>query len=342
MITRKKFGVLADGQDTDLYILKAGDLTLCVSTYGATLVSLVLPQASGKNDDVLLGFSTLTPYTTSHPFFGVTVGRYANRIAGASFSLAGSQYQLPANDGRNTLHGGNKGFDKANWRAEAYSDKGGVFVSLSLTSPDGDEGFPGSMETVVVYGLSDDNRLIAEYRAKVDRPCPVNLTNHAYFNLKGEGNGDILDHELLLYADAYLPVNESLIPSGEIASIADGPFDFRQAKRVGADIAKTGVGYDHCFVLKGKPGTLRPCAEVYEKVSGRRLSVRTTQPGVQFYSGNFLSNIPGKRGSVYGKHEGFCLETQHFPDSPNQAGFPSCIFGPDRDYHEQTEFQFSW
>lgn len=341
-IKRKSFGTLSTGEDVDLYILKAGELSLGISSYGGSLVSLTVPSRSGRRDDVVLGFSTLDPYTRKHPYFGATVGRYANRIADGRFELGGKTYALAKNNGPNSLHGGFKGFDKQVWDAEAYEEKGGVYVRLSLKSPDGDEGYPGNLEAAVTYGLTGDDQLVADYRAKVDAPCPINLTNHVYFNLKGEGRGDILGHEILLHASTYLPVGTTLIPTGVLAQTAGTPFDFRARKSVGRDFSAAGGGFDHCFVVDGEIGKMRPCAEVFEPSSGRTLKLSTTQPGVQFYTGNFLDNIAGKRGSVYDKHAGFCLETQHLPDGPNRAAFPDCIFGPDRKYHEKAVFSFEW
>ncbi|MDL2228880.1 galactose mutarotase [Treponema sp. OttesenSCG-928-L16] len=341
-ISRKQFGMLSSGKKVHLYVLEAGDLKLSISTFAGSLVSLMVPSKSGHLDDVLLGFSVLEPYLNNKPHFGTTVGRFANRIGGGAFSLNGKDYTLYKNNGKNTLHGGRRGFDKLLWKADAYEEDDGVFVSLELKSPDGDEGFPGKLKARVSYGLTKSNELIADYQARVDAPCPVNLTNHAYFNLAGEGSGDILSHEIMLNASSYIGVDKDLIPTGALVPVEGGPFDFRIRKPIGRDIAAAGGGYDHCFALDGDYGELRLCAEVFENRSGRSMRVLTTQPGVQFYTGNFLDGIPGKAGSLYDKHAGFCLETQHYPDSPNQPGFPSAIFGPERDYHEKAVFAFSW
>jgi len=341
-IKKKSFGVLSTGEEVELFLLKAGDLALGISTYGGTLASLTVPSRSGRRDDVLLGFSALDSYTRKHPFFGASVGRFANRIADGRFELKGRTYALAKNNGPNSLHGGFKGFDKYVWDAEAYEDKGGVYVRLTLESPDGDEGYPGNLEAVVTYGLTGDDTLTADYRAKVDAPCPINLTNHAYFNLKGEGRGDILGHEILIHSSAYLPVGPTLIPTGELAETKGTPFDFRVRKGIGRDLNAAGGGYDHCFVVDGEAGKMRPFAEVFEPTTGRTMKLSATQPGVQFYTGNFLADVEGKRGSVYDKHAGFCLETQHFPDSPNRKSFPDCVYGPDRKYHEKAEFSFEW
>jgi aldose 1-epimerase len=341
-ITKKIFGVLSSGKKAYLYTLKAGDMSLSLTTLGAHWVSLFMPSRSGRKDDVLLGYSTLEGYTRNKPYIGATIGRFGNRIGDGRFSLQGKEYSLHKNDGPHSLHGGRRGFDKLLWKAESYEEKGGVFVRFELVSPDGDEGYPGNLKAAVSYGLTKSNELIADYQAKVDASCPVNLTNHAYFNLAGEGAGDILSHYALLHASSYVAVDENLIPTGVLAPVQNTPFDFRTAKPVNRDLAAAGGGYDHCFVVDGESGTLRPCAEVTERRSGRIMRVFTTQPGVQFYTGNFLDGVIGKAGSVYGKHSGFCLETQHFPDSPNRKEFPQAIFGPDEDYHEKALFSFDW
>ena len=357
-IVKKTFGILSDGREADIYTLKAGGLELSMSNYGAVWTSLIMPGKHGK-DDVLLGYSSLEGYLHDSVYLGFTIGRFANRVGNAAFSLNGKKYQLYQNDGNNSLHGGRRGFDKKLWKGFPYEDSRGVFVRFELESPDGEEGYPGNCKATVTYGLTNDNEITAEYCAELDTPCPINLTNHAYFNLAGEGNGDILSHEMLLHAPSYVETGPDLIPTGKLLPVAGTPFDFTAAKAIsidygaacGGDIAAIGKGYDHCYVIKdgsgntgstaGKP-ILRPCAKVHEGESGRSFKLSTTQPGVQFYSGNFLNGIAGKPGSVYKKNAGFCLETQHFPDSPNQDSFPSAIFGPDRQYREQAIFAFSW
>ena len=341
-ISKKTFGLMSSGKKAALYILSSGDLTLCLSSFGASLVSLHVPSAKTRTQDVFLGYSTLDGYIHNQPYLGATIGRFGNRIGGGKFTLNNSVYELFRNDGDNTLHGGRRGFDKHLWKAAAYEEKDGVFVRFELASPDGDEGFPGNLKAVVSYGLTKSNELVADYTARVDAPCPVNLTTHTYFNLAGEGNGDILSHEVRLHAASYAAVGPNLIPTGTLTPVSGGGFDFNSPKPIGRDIKAAGGGYDHCFVVDGEPGRLRPCAEVFEAVSGRTLRVLTTQPGVQFYTGNFLEGIRGKAGSIYDKYAGFCLETQHFPDGPNQPGFPPCIFGPDREYHEKALFAFDW
>ena len=336
-ISKETFGILSNGKKVFLYTLKAGDMKLCLSNFGAAWTSLMVPSSKGGKSDVLLGFSSLDGYLNNMSFLGVTVGRFANRIGGAGFSLNGKKYQLDANDNGNTLHGGQRGFDKMLWSSEAYEDSDGVFVRFELKSPDGDGGFPGDLNAVVTYGLTKSNEVTARYEAKASVPTPVNLTNHAYFNLAGEGSGTIISHELRLNSSSYVEVDDKAIPLGRLTPVRDGPFDFRKSKPILRDREE---GYDHCFTIDGDLGKLRVCAEVLEPGNGRTMKVFTTQPGVQLYTGNMLAGIPGKAGSVYAKHTGFCLETQHFPDSPNQHDFPSCIFGPGRDYCEKSVFAF--
>jgi aldose 1-epimerase len=346
-INKKTFGILSNGKKVYLYTLKAGDLRLSISSFGAVWTSLVLPAGGkGRKNDILLGYSGFDSYLHNTPFLGATVGRFANRIGGARFSLNGQEYRLFQNNGANCLHGGRRGFDKLLWNAEAYEEADGVFVRFELESPAGDEGFPGKLSAAASYGLTKSNELIANYEARADAPTPVNLTNHVYFNLSGEGEGDILSHELKLFASSYVEVDEQQIPTGRLIPVQNTPFDFRTRKPIGADIGEAGRdgpgGYDHCFVLDGGPAKLRPCAEVYEGKTGRKMKLFTTQPGVQFYTGNNLKSVAGKAGSVYEKHAGFCLETQHFPDSPNRPEFPSCVFGPGNEYHEKAVFAFDW
>ena len=343
-ITEKLFGVLSNGKKVHLYTLKAGELSLSISTLGATWTSLIVPSRSRGSDDVLLGFSSFDGYA-NNKYFGVTVGRFANRIGGAKFSLDGKEYSLHRNNPNSSLHGGRMGFGRQVWKAECYEEKDGVFVCFELDSPDGEEGYPGNMSAAVCYGLTKSNEIVADYEAKVDANCPVNLTNHAYFNLAGESRGvDILSTELMLHCSSYVEVDDKLIPTGKIRPTDNTPLDFKTLKPIGRDIAAlTGTsGYDHCFVINGEPGELRPFAEVYEPFSERSMRGFTTQPGVQFFSGNNISSVLGKNGFLYDKYAGFCLETQHFPDSPNRPEFPSAIFGPSRDYHEKAVFAFDW
>jgi len=339
-IIEKTFGILSNGKKVHLYTLKAGDLKLCLCDYGATWTSLTLPSQKGIKNDILLGFTDFGGYLQNNPYMGVTVGRYANRIKRGNFSIDGKTYQLDINNGDNTLHGGNRGFDKILWKSEAYEKGDGIFVRFELDSPDGDCGFPGNVKAVVSYGLTKSNELIAVYEAKADELTPINLTNHSYFNLAGEGSGLIFSHELCLHSSSYVEIDEELIPTGHLIPVLDSAFDFRKSKPIGRDLDDKLTGYDHCFTVDGDPGKLRPCAEVYEAKSGRTMRVFTTQPGIQFYTGNMLKGLPGKSGSIYTKHTGFCLETQHFPDSPNQNNFIPAIFGPGENYHEKTVFSF--
>ncbi|MDR0644112.1 MAG: galactose mutarotase [Treponema sp.] len=341
-ITKKTFGTLSSGEKVDLYTLSAGDLSLSVSTLGAAMTSLNVPSKKNGIADVALGYSTLGGYAADAVFFGVTVGRFANRIGGAQFNLNGKTFKLLKNDGENSLHSGLKNFGRRVWKAEQFKVDDGVFVRLVLNSPDGDEGFPGELKAAVCYGLTKSNEVVAIYEAKVDADCPVNLTNHTYFNLAGEGRGDILAHRVVIHSSYYVEIDVYGIPTGTILPVQSTPFDFKIRKPIGNDIELTPNGYDHCFVIDGDIGKLRPCAEVFDPVSGRNMRVFTTQPGVQFYTGNYLNGVQGKTGSVYGKHAGFCMETQHFPDSPNKPLFPSCIFGPKRDYSEKAVFGFDW
>jgi aldose 1-epimerase len=337
-IERKHFGTLASGEDAQLFVLKAGELVVTLSDYGATLVSILVPSGRGGRDDILLGASTLSGYTAKHPFFGVTVGRYANRIGKSRFSLNGKEYALAANDGANHLHGGLKGFNTFVWKAESSEAAGGAAVKFSRTSPDGEEGYPGELDIAVTFTLSPNGALSIAYEAESKADTVVNFTNHAYFNLKGEGCGTILDHELKLACSSYLPVDSTLIPLGEASPVAGGPFDFGTPKPIGRDIAAAG-GYDHNFIIDRKGPGLVEFAEAKEPKSGRRLTAATTLPGVQFYSGNFLAGSAGKRGGVYDKHGGFCLETQLYPDSPNKPSYPSCKLSPGQTWSHETLYR---
>ncbi len=338
-IEKKRFGVLASGEDVSLFVLKAGDLAVSISDYGATIASILLPAGKGSFDDVALGLSTLAGYTAKHPFFGVTVGRYANRIAGARFKLSGKEYRLTANDGANNLHGGPGGFDSRVWKAEAFKQRGDPALRLSRTSPDGEAGFPGDLDVAVTFRLSRDNELSISYEARAKAETVVNLTNHAYFNLKGEGRGTILGHRLRMPCSKYLPVDAGLIPTGILADVAGSPFDFLSEKEIGKDIGAAG-GYDHCYVIDRPGPGLVDCAYVLEPETGRRMRVSTTLPGVQLYSGNFLEGAAGKRGGVYAKHSGFCLETELYPDSPNRPEFPSARLAPGEAWAHETVYAF--
>jgi aldose 1-epimerase len=343
-VTKSEFGNMPDGTKVEIYTLEEGAIKARVMTYGARLVSLEVPDRNGKVADIVLGYESLAGYTADpKSYFGSIVGRYGNRIAHATFTLDGERYQLPANDGVNTLHGGIKGFDKLLWQGKEIPHG----VELTLVSKDGDQGFPGTLTSRVRYTL-EAHALKIEYFATTDKDTVLNLTNHSYFNLAGEGQGDILNHLMMIPADRYTPVDSGLIPTGELAPVAGTPLDFHHPTAIGARInddneqLKLGGGYDHNYVLNGKIGVLQQAARVVEPTTGRVLTVETTQPGVQFYSGNFLDGtLHGKHGHVYAKHSGFCLETQHFPDSPNHPKFPTSELKPGETYHEVTIFGFS-
>jgi aldose 1-epimerase len=349
MIKKEPFGKTKDGQAVDLYTFSnAQGMEVRAMTYGGIILSIKVPDRNGKLDDVTLGFDSLEPYLAGHPYFGAIIGRYGNRIGKARFKLDGKEYKLAANNGPNSLHGGVKGFDKVMWNAEPFDKPEGVGVVFTYTSPDGEEGFPGTLQTKVTYTLNDKNELIFDYHATTDKPTPVNLTNHTYFNLAGPGTRDILDHVMMIHADHTTPVDSTLIPTGEIKSVEGTPFDFRKPTPIGARIdaddqqIKYGPGYDHNFVLNRTGPGLSLAARVSEPSTGRVMEVRTTEPGIQFYSGNFLDGtLTGKGGHVYKRRFGFCLETQHFPDSPNKPQFPSTILRPGETYTSQTVYAFS-
>jgi aldose 1-epimerase len=347
-ITRAPFGTTPTGDAVDAFTLaNAHGLELRAVTYGGTIVSLSVPDRDGQVADVVLGHDSLEDYFSDSSYFGAIVGRFANRIAGARFTVDGTPYRLVANDGPNHLHGGRAGFDRVVWRAAPFRTGHTAGVALSYTSPDGEEGYPGNLHARVRYTLTDRNELVVDFLATTDRATPVNLTQHTCFNLTGDGAGDILGHLLWINADLMTPVDENLIPTGKVAPVAGGPFDFRALTRIGARITsddeqlRRGQGYDHNFVLKrGEPG-LAHAARVVEPASGRTLDVYTTEPGLQFYSGNFIdARVIGKAGRVYRPRAGLCLETQHYPDSPNQPGFPSTLLRPGEQYRSRTVFAF--
>lgn len=337
------FGVMSDGSEPRLFILDNGAMRVGLSEYGAIITSVLVPTANGSELDVVLGSSTLAGYAARHPYFGATVGRFANRIGDARFSLDGVEYPLAANNGKNHLHGGLKGFDRRCWKAEAARDHGNPAVRMTITSPDADQGYPGRLDVVATFCLRADNTLAIRYEATTDAPTPVSITNHSYFNLRGEGDGTVLEHQLELGASHYVSVGESLIPvAGAPLAVGGTPFDFRQRKAIGRDIVAAG-GYDHCYVIDGWDGSrLIKAASVVEPASGRTLDMYTDMPGVQFYSGNFISDVRGKRGSIYDKHAGFCLEAEYFPDSPNRPDFPSCILRPGSSYRHAIEYRFGF
>lgn len=343
------WGRTPDGRTVHLYTLKNGrGMTMRVTDFGCIIVALTAPDREGTYADVVLGYDRLEDYIADRRHFGAVVGRYGNRIAGGKFTLDGQEYALSVNRPPNHLHGGVRGFEKVVWESEAVIRKGAAGVKLRYLSRDGEEGYPGNLDATVCYWLTESDELRIEYTATTDRPTPVNLTNHSYFNLAGAGRGDILGHELMLAAGHFTPVDEGLIPTGELRPVAGTPFDFTAATAIGARIEaadeqlRRGGGYDHNFVFSRWDGKLRPVASLYDPGSGRRMEVLTTEPGVQFYSGNFLDGSDvGKGGQAYGRRCGLCLETQHFPDSPNKPQFPSCILRPDEEYRHVTVFRFS-
>ena len=334
-IRKKTFGVLSNGKRIKIYTLEAGDLRFSLTNYGATWTSLLVPSRKNGKADVLLGYSGFDGYLNNKSYIGVTAGRYANRIKNARFAIKDKVYNLEKNDGENSLNSGFHGFDKKVWKAETYEDKSGVFVRFELDSPDMGQGFPGKLNAVVCYGLTDSNEIIASYEASVTAPTPVNITNLAYFNLAREGTPNIFSHELLLHSTSYVETNEHGIPSGRLLPVKNTDFDFSTRKKINSS-------FDQCYVIEGEMGTLRACAEVFEPVTGRHMKVFTTHPGVQFNTGNKLNGINGKHGSCYSENSGFKLVTQYFPDSPNNKEFPSCIFEPGKSYQEKSVFSFGW
>jgi len=342
-VTRSSFGTVS-GQNVEMFTLRnAHGVEVKATSYGAIITSIVTPDRNGRPGDIVLGFDTIEGYLKDSPYFGAVVGRYGNRIARGRFTLDGHTYALATNNGPNHLHGGLKGFDKVVWKAELLQGRTGV--AFSRLSPDGEEGYPGNLDVRIAYELTDRNELVIDYHATSDKATPVNLTQHSYFNLAGEG--DILGHQLMIAADRYTPVDTTLIPTGDLAPVEGTPFDFRTATAIGARIdqaneqLKNGGGYDHNWVLTRNAAGRQLAARVVEPKTGRTLEVSTTEPGVQFYSGNFLDGkVVGKGGRAYQRRSGLCLETQHFPDSPNQPKFPSTILRPGGAYESQTVFTF--
>ena len=356
-ITSTPFGTTSAGEVVELFTMtNPNGIEVRAITYGGIIVSLKTPDRDGRWDDIVLGFDSLEPYDAGSPYFGSIIGRYGNRIARGSFSLDGETFALATNNELNHLHGGVRGFDKVVWTGAPFERDDAVGVVFAYTSPDGEEGYPGTLDVRVTYTLTDADELIFEYFATTDRATPVNLTQHSYFNLAGAASGDILGHELTIDASRFTPVDSMLIPTGELAPVEGTPFDFRTSTAIGARIEeddpqlRSGLGYDHNFVLDTNPdvtsgstggGDLRRAALVVEPVTGRTLEIHTQEPGIQFYSGNFLDGtIAGKGGRVYGHRSGFCLETQHYPDSPNQPTFPSTILRPGEEYSTRTVLVF--
>jgi len=347
-MSRQLFGKTADGTEVYVYTLKnVGGMEARIMTYGGILISLKVPDKKGDMADVVLGYDSLSQYLKSSPYFGALIGRYGNRIGHAKFTLNGKEYILAANDGPNTLHGGRKGFDKVVWSVNDADSKEGKSLALTYLSKDGEEGFPGDLSVEVTYTLTDSNELRIDYKATTDKPTVLNLTHHSYFNLAGAGNGNILSQVLYIDADKFTPVDPTLIPTGVLEPVKGTPMDFTQPTGIGARInekdrqLKFAGGYDHNWVLNKKDDSLALAARVEEPTSGRVMEVYTTQPGIQFYSGNFLNgtNI-GKGGVKYERRYGFCLETQHFPDSPNKPQFPSTELDPGQTYNSTTIYRF--
>jgi aldose 1-epimerase len=342
------FGKTAEGQDVSLFTLQnASGMKAALTNYGATVTSLYVPDRNGNFDDVVLGFTSLDGYVKDNPYFGCIVGRYGNRIGKGKFTLDGVEYKLATNNGENHLHGGMKGFNKVAWSAEPVKQDSAVGVKFSYLSKDGEEGYPGNLSCAVTYWLTSNNELKIQYHATTDKATPVNLTHHGYFNLAGQGTGDILNHQMEIFADRFTPVDRGLITTGELRSVEGTPMDFRQPHAIGERIGnddeqlKFGLGYDHNWVLNSSNGSLALAARVHEPTTGRVMEVWTTEPGLQFYSGNFLDGtLTGKDGRVYQHRHGLCLETQHFPDSPNKPDFPSTILQPGETYNTETVYRF--
>ena len=346
-VLKQPYGKLPDGTEIFQYTLSnPNGLKVKVITYGAIMTAVEVPDRNGKIENITLYRDSLADYMEvkdgkpTTPFFGATVGRYGNRIAKGRFTLDGKEYKLATNNGPNALHGGLKGFDKVVWQAEPVESAGVVGVAFSYTSPDGEEGYPGTLKVKVTYSLTDKDELKMDYEATTDKATVVNLTNHNYWNLAGAGSGDVLNHELLINADRYLPVDDTLIPLGDPKSV-QGPMDFTTAKKIGRDMANVEGGYDHCYVLNKKADELSLVARATEPTSGRVMEIFTTQPAVQFYGGNFLNGTVSAGGKVYKKHFGFCLETQHYPDSPNQPAYPTTVLKPGETFKHATVHKFS-
>ena len=345
----ENFGTLPDGKLVQLYTLRnSHGMQVKLTNFGAITVSILVPDKKGHLADVVLGFDNLAGYLENKPYFGATVGRFANRIANGAFTLDGKRYSLPINNGPNSLHGGIKGFNKVVWSAKPLDNKTRPGVTFTYLSKDGEEGYPGDLTTTVTYTLNDSNELAIDYEATTDKPTPINLTNHSYFNLAGEGNGDILGHVLMIPSQQFTPVDKNLIPIGKVATVKGTPLDFTKPTAVGERINDSyqqivfAGGYDHNFVVGGNGKDLQLVGRMYEPVSGRVLEVLTTEPGMQFYSGNFLDGtVIGKHGHAYPKRSAFSVETQHYPDSPNHPEFPSTILRPGQKFHSKTVFKFS-
>jgi len=339
-VTQKQVATDPDGKPVVLYQLSnSHGMQVDVISWGATVVALRVPDRDGRFDNVTLGFEKTESYFEPGPYFGATCGRYSNRIAQAAFSIGDHDFQLATNNDPNHLHGGDQGFNRRAWSGKTINLESAVGVVLQLVSPDGQENYPGTLTVDVTYSLTENSELRIDYKATTDKTTVLNLTNHCYWNLAGAGQGSILEHQLTLDCDNYLPVDETLIPTGETATVAKTPMDFTSAQPIGSRIEKVSGGYDHCYVINGADGTLRSVAEIFDPASGRVMEILTTEPGIQFYTGNFLDGKPAN--GDYQKHGGFCLECQHFPDSPNQPDFPSTLLEPGLTYTQTTVHRFS-
>ena len=341
-ISESSFGTTKSGEKVSEFILSnPGGITVSIITWGGIIRSITAPDSHGKRADIVLGFDSLEPYQERHPYFGTITGRYANRIAKGSFTLDGETYSLAKNNGPNHLHGGAQGFDRKVWAAATSRTADSAILTLSYKSADGEEGYPGEVSVQVAYTLSADNSLAVQYTATTTKATPINLTNHSYFNLAGHNSGDVLKQSLTIEAERYVPVDETSIPLGPLAPLEHTAFDFRTPHSIGDKITDAGIGYDHTYVLSDAPRTLHFAARAEDPQSGRFIELLTTEPGVQLYTGNYLDgSVKGKGGVVYKKHAGFCLETQHFPDSPNQPGYPSTILRPGESYTSKTMMKF--
>ena len=347
-VTKESFGKTADGANVDIYTLKnTHGVEAKITNYGGILVSLKVPDKNGKFDDVVLGFNDLDSYLKGHPYFGALIGRYGNRIAKGRFTLNGTEYKLAVNNGENHLHGGIKGFDKVVWTGSESKTKAGPAVTLTYLSKDGEEGYPGNLNVTVVYTLTNNDELKIDYSATTDKDTVLNLTHHSYFNLAGEGNGDILNHRVTINASRFLPTDAGSIPTGELRPVVKTPFDFIKAHAIGERInadeeqIKLGNGYDHNWIVNGRMGVMRLAATASDPSSGRTMQVWTTEPGVQFYTGNFLDGtLTGKSGKIYQRRYGFCFETQHYPDSPNHAAFPTTTLKKGATFRSSTVYKF--
>jgi aldose 1-epimerase len=341
-IIKTTFGKTQQGELVDLYTLRNNTgMTVKITNYGGIITSLLVPDKFGQQGDVVLGFDCLEPYLDSHPYFGTLIGRVANRIANASFTLDGNTYTLAANDGKNHLHGGIKAFDKIVWQATAFENQKEIGLELAYLSKDKEEGYPGNLSITATYAINNNNELLISYRAQTDKATPIDLTHHSYFNLKDGGASSILDHQLTIYADRYSPSDDNLIPLGKILPVIDSALDFTTPKAIGTHIADIKGGYDHYYALNNWEGNIRPVAKVTEPVSGRVMDVLTTEPGVQFYTSNFLDgSIKGKNNTAYHQYAALCLETQHFPGAVLQNSFPSIILNPGKIYRHKVIYRF--